>query len=410
MQQIKTLSPWVVCFSASLFFAYELLQLHIMNAISSPLMHDLNLNATQFGSLSSTYLLADVIFLLPAGILLDRFSVRRIILTALFLCILGTIGFCCAYSLYFACICHFLSGIGNAFCFLSCIILISRWFPKEKQAFVTGLVVTVGMLGGVVAQFPFSLLTHHFSWRTALLIDAFIGVVIFLLISLFVQDGIKGKTEKTFPFWLGIKQAINMHTICCGLYTAFMNLPLMVIGAVWGSLFLSQVHHVPFVKASFIVSMICIGTTIGAPIFGWLSDRARRRLSLMACGGLAAIVIMLLIMSIPPSNEYTLLSLFFLLGFMTSSQILGYPAITENSPPNLTGTSMGIAALIIMGMPALIHPISGKLLDWNGATTPLYAASDFIRAFSILPIGFILALIMLCKIKEPSTCNPHVYQ
>lgn len=125
--------PWIVCFSASLFFAYELLQLHVMNALAPMLMQDLELNATQFGTLSSTYLLADIIFLLPAGILLDRFSVRKVILVALFLCIMGTMGFCQAHSFSFACFCHFLSGIGNAFCFLSCMMLISRWFPKESM-------------------------------------------------------------------------------------------------------------------------------------------------------------------------------------------------------------------------------------------------------------------------------------
>ena len=32
--QIKGVLPWVVCFFASLFFAYELLQMHVMNALS----------------------------------------------------------------------------------------------------------------------------------------------------------------------------------------------------------------------------------------------------------------------------------------------------------------------------------------------------------------------------------------
>src|SRR5665647_2746589 len=49
----------------------------------------LNLNGTSFGNLCATYLLADVIFLLPAGIILDRFSVKKVILAALSCCVLG---------------------------------------------------------------------------------------------------------------------------------------------------------------------------------------------------------------------------------------------------------------------------------------------------------------------------------
>ena len=406
----KAVLPWIVCFSASLFFAYELLQLHVMNAISPLLMRDLGLNATQFGALSSTYLLADVIFLLPAGILLDRFSVRKVILVALFLCIVGTMGFCRAQTLGFACICHFLSGIGNAFCFLSCMMLISRWFPREKQAFVMGLMITMGMLGGVMAQLPFSLLAEHFEWRGALFIDGLIGLVVFALIFIFVKDAPRNASavekEEELPFWSGIKRSVlNMHNICCGLYTGFMNLPLMIISAVWGTLFLTQVHHIPLVKSSFIVSMICMGTIVGSPIFGWFSDRVIRRILPMIFGGIASIGVMALIMLISAPSEGMLIALFFLLGLVTSSQVLGYPAITENNPPELTGTSMGIAALVIMGMPAAIQPLSGKLLDWNWdgtmlAGTPLYALSDFMTAFSIFPIGFVLALIALFKIKE----------
>jgi sugar phosphate permease len=405
----KAILPWIVCFSASLFFAYELLQLHVMNALSPMLIRDLGLNAMQFGTLSSTYLLADVIFLLPAGILLDRFSVRKVILTALFFCVIGTLGFSRAHSFGFACVCHFLSGIGNAFCFLSCMMLISRWFPKEKQAFIVGLMITMGMLGGVVAQVPFSLLAQKFDWRQALFIDGLIGVAIFALIFSFVKDAPKGflraEEESTgLPFWEGVKRSVlNIQNIC---YTCFLNMPLMIISAVWGTLFLTQVHEIPLTNASFIVSMICMGTIVGSPIYGWVSDKIGKRRLPMLFGGLTSLAVMFAIILIPHPSEKMLTALFFALGFFTSSQVIGYPTITESNPKELTGTSMGIAALIIMGIAGVIQPLSGKLLDysWSGAMqngAPLYALKDFMTAFMIFPIGFVIALIALARIKEP---------
>jgi len=400
--------PWVVCLSASLFFAYELLQLHVMNAISPMLIRELNLSATEFGYLSSTYLLADVIFLLPAGIILDRFSVRRVILAALFLCLLGTAGFAKSTTLTGAALCHFLSGIGNAFCFLSCIMLISRWFPKERQAFVVGLMITIGMLGGVVAQLPFSLLAEKLTWRAALMIDAAVGVALFALIFAFVKDApkpIEKVTAPRLPFWEGFRRAVfNIHNVSCGFYTCMMNLPLMIISALWGTLFLTQAHQIPIARASLIISMICMGTIVGAPLFGWLSDKMERRRSFMAFGGISSILLFMAILWMERPSEGMFAFLFFLLGLLTSSQALGYPAITEHSPKELTGTSMGVAALIIMGLPALIQPLSGTLLDmgWdktmaNGA--PLYSAANFKTAFMIFPIGFAAALLALTKVK-----------
>ncbi len=407
---LQKLLPYLVCFSASLFFAYELVQFHMMNAISPYLMKDLHMGATSFGQLCATYLLADVIFLLPAGVILDKFSTRKVILSALFLCILGTFGFSFAHSFKEAAICHFLSGIGNAFCFLSCMMLVARWFSKEKQALIIGLVITMGMLGAVFAQYPVSMIAEMFSWRSALMADATIGVGILALVYLFVHDGPKiVAQESSISFWQGIKTSIlNSQNILCGVYTCFMNMPLMVLSAVWGSLFLSQVHGISLAKASFISGMIGVGTIIGSPLYGYLSNRIQEKKPWMLFGSLTSIFFMLLIMLLPHPSEMLLTALFFLLGLASSSQVLGYPLITENSPKELTGTSMGIAAVIIMGLPMLVQPFSGFLLDlgWKGtmlAGAPFYSHLNYIVAFALFPIGFFLSLLAAYFINEPRT-------
>ncbi len=403
----QRLLPYLVCFSASLFFAYELVQFHMMNAISPYLMKDLNMGATSFGQLCATYLLADVIFLLPAGIILDRFSTRKVILTALLCCIVGTFGFSFAHNFKEAALCHFLSGIGNAFCFLSCMMLIARWFSKEKQALIIGLVITMGMLGAVFAQYPVTIIAEAFSWRSALIADAGIGLGIFALIYLFVHDGPKlDSKDFSLPFWEGVKRSVlNLQNILCGLYTCFMNMPLMVLSAVWGSLFLSQVHGVPLAKASFISGMIGVGTIIGSPLYGYLASKTQNKKSWMTFGAVTSIFFMILIMFLPHPSEMLLTSLFFLLGLATSSQVLGYPLITENSPKELTGTSMGIAAVIIMGLPMLFQPLSGYLLDlnWQGTmqnSAPLYSHINYIIAFALFPIGFAASFLTTYFIKE----------
>ncbi len=94
------------------------------------------------------------LFLFPAGILLDRYSVRKLLLIAVTLTSLGTLTFALAHTFVVAAVCANYHWYGASFCFLSCIRLASRWFPPEKMAFVTGVVVTMAMLGGLVAQAP----------------------------------------------------------------------------------------------------------------------------------------------------------------------------------------------------------------------------------------------------------------
>lgn len=415
----KTFLPWIVCFAASLFFAYELMQLHMLNAIAPMLMKDLSLTATQFGYLSAAYVLADVLFLLPAGIILDRYSTRRVILTALFFCVTGTFGFAFSQSLGQAFFCHFLSGIGNAFCFLSCMMLVARWFPKERQAFVVGLMITMGMVGAFMAQTPFSHLAESMNWREALFIDGLIGGIVIAVVFLFVKDHptVLRSAEMSYegkPFWQSVKLALmNKQNIACGLYTGLMNLPLMVIGAVWGSLFLTQVHYIPLTKASLIVSMIAVGTIFGSPFFGWISDKTGERKPMMFLGAIFSLIVFSMIMFMPFSSINTFLLLFFMLGFVTSSQVIGYPLITESNPSSLTGTSQGVAAVIIMGLAMVMQPLSGFLMDigWGNVLIdgqPIYSYSDFMRAFSIFPISFIVSFFLVLWVREPKASKRSV--
>lgn len=415
--QNRIMQGALICFAASLFFAYELMQLHMLNAISPMLMRDLHLSATDFGVLGSTYLLADVIFLLPAGIILDRFEVRRVILTALMFCIAGTVGFAMSTNLTQACIAHFFSGIGNAFCFLSCMLLVSRWFPSKWQATVMGLLVTMGLLGGVMAQTPFSMMANAFEWRGTLMIDAGIGLVIFGLIFLFVADApVKEVKVRTGGFLAEVREALtSRQNICCGLYTGFMNLPVMLLGAMWGSLFLTQIHGFDLPMASFVTSMICMGTIFGSPLFGWLADRNGSHKPMMLFGAIASIGVFALIAFVPNPTPLMMTSLFFGLGFFTSTQVLGYPLISEAAPASSRGTSMGIAAVIIMGMAFLLNPISGFLIDlnWDGTLasgTPLYSYGNFLTSFAIFPIAFILSALLVAFVRpiNPTNLRPIV--
>ncbi len=84
------LLPWLVVFSAALFFFYEFIQMNMTSSLAPYLMQSFNIDATHLGNLSATYFYSTILFLLPAGQILDRVSTRKVILTALMICILGT--------------------------------------------------------------------------------------------------------------------------------------------------------------------------------------------------------------------------------------------------------------------------------------------------------------------------------
>jgi hypothetical protein len=97
--------------------------------------------------------------------------------------------------------------------------------------------------------------------------------------------------------------------------------------------------------------------------------------------------------------------LFFLIGLVTSSQVLTYPTIAELNPIYLTSTAVSIDSLCIMSSGFIVPPLFGWLMERNSAHVVVdgvtrYAAQDFNSAMLIMPIAFIGALIVSFLIRE----------
>jgi MFS family permease len=411
-----SLLPWIVCLSAALFFFYEFIQMHMFNSISPGLMQDFSVDAESLGYLSATYLYADVAFLLPAGLILDHFSTRRVILLSMSLCVGGTLGFAISHTIFLASLFHFLSGIGNAFCFLACMTLTSRWFPAEKRGVVVGIIVTMAMTGGLMAQTPLATLASSYGWRHALLLDSGLGFAIMALIWYFVADfpnkamaDAHAAAQPEFSvkeYFSGLKRAAkNTQTWFCGLYAGLLNLPIMILGAVYGDLYLNQVHGLPFKQATIATSMVFMGTIFGSLISGFVSDSLLRRRTPMIAGGVLSIATLAWIMLTPQMSFLTAVTAFLLLGLFTSTQVICYPMVIENNPSDITGTAMGLNSVLVMGSAAIAQPLFGFLLKWGWNreiinNIPHYSSADFYRGMMMIMVGFLAALMFILLAKE----------
>lgn len=407
---------WVVTLTASLFFFYIFIQLNLFNAIDIQLMQAFHLNAPQLGQLSSMFFYANVLFLFPAGILLDRYSTKKLLLMASGLATLGTFLFSYAETYFLAALGRFIVGIGASFCFLSCIRIATRWFPPSKMALVTGIIVTMAMIGGLVAQTPLALLSHAIGWRQAVLMDAGLGIVIFLAIVAFVKDYPPNSKDQyaadkaqleNLGFWKSISLVIlNPQNWLGGLYTALMNLPVFLLGALWGIHYLMQVHQVTLMQASYATTLFFIGVILGSPFYGWLSDNyVGRRILPMILGAIISLAVMLVLLYVPGLSFGMVLFLFFLVGFVTSSQVLSYPTIAELNPTALTSSAISIVSSVIMLSGVIFQPLFGWAMQLNWDHTmidgaPIYSAHDMLNAMLMMPIAFAVSLIIALLMKE----------
>lgn len=415
MNSTNSFKAWFVVLTAGTFFFYEFIQLNMFDAISRNLMQDFNVSATLLGALSAIYFVANVLFLFIAGNILDRFSTRRIILTALTICIIGVVGLANAHSFLSASIARFLMGIGSAFCFLSSIRLASRWFPSNKMALVTGVLVAFAMTGGVVAQTPMTLLVHALHWRNALAVDACFGLVFVILISLFVQDfpphhQKTHRAEQMMIREVGLLRSMRLayfrlQNWLGGIYCCLMNLPIAVLGGLWGVMYLMDTHNLSKLDASYITSALFAGCLIGAPLAGWISDKMTLRKPPMIYGAIISLILVCILVYVPNLSFFSLLILFGLIGLTTGAQIISYALVAESAQPIVTAMSVSVVNISVMSGYWIFQPIFGRLMDDKAVlrlhhSTQHFVASDYTWAMYLFPIGFLLALLCALLVRE----------
>jgi MFS family permease len=408
----KQLMSWVVCLTAALFFFYEMLQLNMFNALSAPLMQAYGLTSTQLGWLSSAYFYANLIFLIPAGIILERFSTRRCMLIMCAVVILATVIFSLTHSFAVSFICRAFVGLGNCVAFLGCMQLASRWFEQKHLALAMGLIVTVAMLGGVVAQAPMAYLLSRVEWRFAVWGVAMVGAAIFMLMFLLVRDApakfVNDTQTLSIPGLVtGLKRAMSSRSNwCCGLYMSLLNLPLMILGALWGNLYLGQTRGLSSVSAASITGMMFFGMIIGPPVIGLLSDKWQRRRLPMIAFAVLSLLAVIVVMYVSTTSVTLLMGLFLLLGVLISAQTLSYPTLAATNPPEIISMAMTIPALCFNLSVAVAQPAFGWLmhLDWHGQMhkgAAFYSVKDYFHGFGLLIAAVVASGVLAMMIKEP---------
>jgi MFS family permease len=202
---------------------------------------------------------------------------------------------------------------------------------------------------------------------------------------------------------------LRLRNWLCGIFTCALNLPIFLLGGLFGSLYLEQVKHLSSLQSSYPAMAIFIGTVIGSPIAGWVSDKMRLRRLPMRIGALLSLAAIFSIIYIPMSlHGYVML--FFLLGLVSSVQIISYPTVTESNPRILTTTSVSVVSFTTLSGGAIFQPLFGYIMDKSGdfhivKGMHVYSAVAYDHAMLIMPIAFAVGLIATLFIRE-THCEP----
>lgn len=409
-QNIKAFMPWIMWALGAIFYCYETLLQVSPSVMVSDLMQTFSATAAQLGLLAAVYFYSYSSVQIPVGILLDRLGPRRLLTSATLVCALGALIFSSAHILMVAAFGRLLIGLGSAFAAVGCMHLCATWLPLRYFATLTGIMVTMGMLGAICGQAPVSFMVAHFGWRETMLIFGLGGIVLSLTIWTFVRDNKlyhqAEPQEAKVKIFSGLKQILkNKQNLIVATYGAFMFAPTTTFGGLWGVPYLMASYHLDRHLAATLVSMLFIGWVVGSPLFGMISDRIQKRKPSMVFGSYGALITFSIILFVPHLPLVLLGGLLFIFGFFSSGFLPSFSIIREINPHKLNATSIGFMNTFNMLTGAILQPLVGLILDltWHGAMSNGvrdYSVRSFQSGLILLPIGLCIAIITLPFIKE----------
>ena len=403
---------WMIWLLSAFFMFYKYALEVSPSVMTSNLMTTFHISGVELGNLAACYFYAYLLLQIPAGLLLDRFGPRKTTTLAIALCAVGNLIFAGASDVFLAGVGRFLTGVGAAFAAVNCLKLIANWFPFRQFAFMAGLMMTVAMLGAVGGQAPLAAFIHNTDWRSAMEVIGFAGLILAAVFWTIVRDKAPDHVREKHiaptrtPLLESLRQIFkNPQSWWLSVYSGFAFAPVMVFGGLWGVSFISEAFSLSHSASAQTVSLIFIGFAVGAPFFGWYSDRLGRRRIVMLWGTILATLALTSGIYLPGVSPYVLSLLMFLFGFFISSFLLCFTMIKEINLPILAATAIGFMNAFDAVLGAFSDPFTGMILDlgWDGKIVEgarVFSVASYKAAFLTLPAYLILSILTLLKIKE----------
>ena len=327
--------------------------------IAPEMAQEAALSARDLGIITSTFFFAVAAMQLPAGVLFDRYGVRYTAALTLGVGVIGGFIFARGESFGAFVLGQLLLGLGTGGLFMGSVVLIGRWWPAGRFAAMSGLLMSCGYSGNLLATTPLAWLSQEIGWRWALQIIVVLLGVSALLIGLVVRDAPPGhawsqrQPEKIGSIIRGIGEVLR-NPVTPGLFAAaFIGYSTtFAMRGLWLGPYMLDVHGLSAIaRGNYLLLFSALGS-IGIFVAGYAAGRmGNPRPVVIGCSlvTLVTLIAMVLLRAPPEILFVPILSIFALVSNF-------YPAVLAHGqgvyPERLRGrslTTVNLAEFLCVG-------------------------------------------------------------
>lgn len=333
----------------------------------------------EMGLIASFYFFAYTGMQIPAGILVDKFGKKVVLIPGFCLFIIATLLIGNATSLTMVYAGSLLAGMGCGSYYGSAYSLSSENIPLERRGLATAVINSGSALGMAIGLIASSLLVKSFNmnWQIMLFIITGLLVVMTLVFAVVIKSSQPqapaAVSQTVAPAALAPEedgQASGLFSLrmisAYAMYFATCYGYYMIV--TWLPSFLQQERGFQGVAIGFSSALVAFASVPGALFFSRMSDRFRnKKVQLIIFLELCAAV-MLVCTVISPDSTMLLISLILygLLGKLAVDPIM-ISFVADNAPKKGYGTSFGVFNFFGMSSSVIAPFLTGVISDSTGS-------------------------------------------
>jgi MFS family permease len=286
----------------------------------------------------------------PAGVLLDRFGAKRLVIVGALVMAGGQLLLALTSSIALAIAARVLVGAGDALTFISVLAVVNAWFPPRRVPVMTQLTGIVGQLGQVLSAVPLAALLHGPGWTTAFGASAALGVAVAAAVLAVLRNRPPGAPaappapsprqvlDSLVSSWREPGTRLGLWT---HMGTQFSG---TVFALLWGVPYLVAGQGFSAGEASALLTLFVLVGIAAGPLFGEFCARhpLRRSWLVLTVIGVTALTWTVVLAVPPPAPRWLLVWLVVVLATGGPGSIIGFDYARTFNPGHRQGTAIGI--------------------------------------------------------------------
>jgi MFS family permease len=360
--------------------------------------------ADRFGAspgVLSTFVVLQVIVYagaqVPAGLLLDRFGSKALIVVGAALMASGQLVLAFTESLPAAILVRAVLGLGDALTFISVLRLVPHWFSSRQVPLVTQLTGICGQLGQVLSAIPFFALLTDAGWTVAYVSVAAIGVMSMVLTLALVKNTPNGRAVPT--------QATSIRETLASVKTVWLRpgtrlgffthmgtqFSVTVFALMWGVPYLTVAQGLSPGASGGLLTISVVAAISSGIVVGILTGRHPHRRSRMVLAIIGSnAVAWTVVLALPGQAPlWLLVVLVVVISVGGPGSMVGFDFARTFNPSATLGTAQGMVNMGGFVASLLVMQAMGVILDATGD----FSFESFRLAWTVQYAVWVLAVV-----------------